>query len=299
MPDPAQFDTFTIERRYAASPGRVYRALTDPRAKAAWFSGPDGWDEHERRMDARPGGTERVVGRHPSGMVSAFDAVYMDLVPDARLIFAYTMHIDGKLISCSLATWELRPDGAGTLVVLTEQGSFLNGYVDAGSRVHGTTMLLNSLDAALGEGPALESAIQLAVPPARAFEAFTDVEQLVRWWGPDGFTATSHAFDFREGGSWDMTMHGPDGTDYPNLYRYHVIESPARVVVEHPDPAHWFEATATLEPADGGTRLTWRQRFDSEEHLAEIKDFLTIANAQLLARLKAVVGSQPHEGLSR
>lgn len=147
----AQHDTFTLERRYAAAPAKVYRALTDPRAKAAWFAGPDGWDEHERVMDARVGGKERVVGRHPSGMVSAFDAVYMDLVPGERLIFTYTMHIDGKLISCSLATWELHADGTGTRLVLTEQGAFLNGYVDGGSRVEGTNLLLDALGAALAQ----------------------------------------------------------------------------------------------------------------------------------------------------
>lgn len=155
MPE-AQHDTFTLERRYAATPARVYRALTDPRAKAAWFVGPSGWDEHERVMDARVNGTERVVGRHPSGMVSAFDAVYLDLVPNERVIFTYTMHIDGRLISCSLATWELHADGAGTRLVLTEQGAFLNGYVDGGSRVEGTNLLLDALGAALaGDGAAV------------------------------------------------------------------------------------------------------------------------------------------------
>jgi uncharacterized protein YndB with AHSA1/START domain len=153
MPE-AQHDTFTLERRYAATPARVYRALTDPRAKAAWFVGPHGWDEHERVMDARVNGTERVVGRHPSGMVSAFDAVYMDLAPNERVIFAYKMHIDGQLISCSLATWELHADGAGTRLVLTEQGTFLNGYVDGGSRLEGTNLLLDALGAALASDSA-------------------------------------------------------------------------------------------------------------------------------------------------
>ena len=150
MPD-AQHDKFTLERRYAATPTRVYRALTDPRAKAAWFVGPHGWEEHERQMDARVGGTERLVGRHPSGMVSAFDAVYLDLVPNERVIFAYKMHLDGEPISCSLATWELHADGTGTRLVLTEQGTFLNGYVDGGSRARGTNLLLDALGAALAK----------------------------------------------------------------------------------------------------------------------------------------------------
>src|SRR2546430_4769228 len=46
------------------------------------------------------------------------------------------------------------------------------------------------------------------------FEAFTEVRHLSRWWGPERFTTTTRAFEFRVGGEWDFVMHGPDGTDY-------------------------------------------------------------------------------------
>jgi uncharacterized protein YndB with AHSA1/START domain len=287
MPE-VQHDSFTLERRYAATPARVYRALTDPRAKAAWFVNPHGWEELERHMDARVGGTERVVGRNASGTVSAFDAVYMDLLPNERIIFAYKMHIDEKPISCSLATWELHAEGAETRLVLTEHGTFLNGYVDGGSRLEGSTLLLNALGNELAT-PELVCTRLLPFPRERAFAALSDVDQLVHWWGPDGFTSTSEAFDFRPGGSWTMVMHGPDGTDYPNLYHFHEIDAPARVVMEHPDPAHWFKLTVGLDEVPGGTLLTWCQRFNSEEHLAQVKDFVTAANEQVLARLEAVL----------
>jgi uncharacterized protein YndB with AHSA1/START domain len=129
----------------------------------------------------------------------------------------------------------------------------------------------------------------LPVSRERAFEALHDVDQLVQWWGPDGFTSTSESFDFRPGGTWTMVMHGPDGTDYPNLYRFLTIEAPAQVVVEHPQDPHWFELTIAFDEAPGGTLLTWRQRFDSEAHFAEIKEFVADANEQVLARLEAVV----------
>ena len=53
-------------------------------------------------------------------------------------------------------------------------------------------------------------------PQELVFEAFTDPAHLDRWYGPNGFTITTHAFELRPGGTWDFTMHGPDGTDYPN-----------------------------------------------------------------------------------
>lgn len=137
--------------------------------------------------------------------------------------------------------------------------------------------------------PELVSTRLLPVPRERAFTALSDLDQLVRWWGPDGFTSSSESFDFRPGGAWTMVLHGPDGTDYPNLYRFLAIEAPARAVIEHPGDPHWFELTIALDEAPGGTQVTWRQRFDDEAHFAEIKDFVAAANEQVLARLEAVV----------
>lgn len=287
---PAQHDTFTLERRYAASPARVYRALTNPDAKAAWFVGPQGWDELERRMDARVGGVERVVGRHPSGMVSAFHAVYMDLVPAERIIFAYNMHLDGQMISSSLATWQLQADGSGTRLVLTEQGTFLNGYEDKGSRLEGTNLLLAALGKALDTTPETVASSVLPCSRERIFEAFSNLDQLVQWWGPDGFTSTSQAFDFRPGGDWQMTMHGPDGAAYPNLYTFLAIEPATRLVLQRPDPAHRFQVTVTLDDVPGGTFVTWHQLFDNPAHFAEVREVVEAVNPQLLTRLGAVVG---------
>jgi uncharacterized protein YndB with AHSA1/START domain len=83
--------------------------------------------------------------------VSRFDALYYDVVPHERLVYAYEMHLDERKISVSLATLELRPAGAGTQLTMTEQGAFLDGYDDARSREHGTNALLDALGASLME----------------------------------------------------------------------------------------------------------------------------------------------------
>src|SRR5438128_12608352 len=54
----------------------------------------------------------------------------------------------------------------------------------------------------------------ISAPRELVFEAFTEVRHLSRWWGPEGFTTTTRAFEFRVGGVWDFVLHGPDGTDY-------------------------------------------------------------------------------------
>jgi uncharacterized protein YndB with AHSA1/START domain len=137
--------TFSIERTYPASPAQVFKALTDPAAKAKWFTGGNGYTPLARQMDVRPGGREHVKGRWGTGVVSTFDALYHDVVPDERIVYAYEMHLDDRKISVSLATLELKPAGTGTRLVMTEQGAFLDGYDDAGSREHGSNILLDAL----------------------------------------------------------------------------------------------------------------------------------------------------------
>jgi uncharacterized protein YndB with AHSA1/START domain len=147
--------SFVIERNFRQSPERVFNAFADPAAKARWFSGPaDQWTQELRAFDFRVGGREQLVGRWAGGKTSAFDASYQDIVPNQRIIYAYGMKIDGVPISVSLATIEFRPAGSGTLLVITEQGAFLDGYEDGGSRENGTGMLLDRLAASLESEPA-------------------------------------------------------------------------------------------------------------------------------------------------
>lgn len=138
---------FSLERLFEASPKQVFHALSDKTAKARWFVGGEGYTTLEREMDVRPGGRERLKGRWPSGTVSTFDAIYFDVMPNERLVYTYEMHLDDRKISVSLATIELKAEGAGTRLVVTEHGAFLDGYDDAGARAQGTGSLLDRLGA--------------------------------------------------------------------------------------------------------------------------------------------------------
>lgn len=143
---------FHLERTYDAPAERVWKALTDPDAKARWFGGePGAWEPIERHMDVRPGGSERAKGRWEGGLVTTFDAHYHDVVPLQRLVYSYEMHMDETRISVSLATMQLKADGARTTLMVTEQGAFLDGYDDAGAREQGTGLLLEALGASLAE----------------------------------------------------------------------------------------------------------------------------------------------------
>jgi uncharacterized protein YndB with AHSA1/START domain len=142
--------TFTIERTYPAKPARVFKAFADEQAKAKWFGGPD-MVQLERAFDFRVDGVEISVGRHPSGVVSAFHSTYHDIVPDERIVYAYRMTLDGKPLSSSLASIEIRPEGDGTRLTLVEYGVYFDGFgeKDVQNREHGTNWLMDRLGESL------------------------------------------------------------------------------------------------------------------------------------------------------
>src|SRR5438093_4346652 len=109
----------------------------------------------------------------------------------------------------------------------------------------------------------------LDAPRELVFEAWTDPEQVVQWWGPRGFTTTIHEVDVRPGGVWRFVMHGPDGTDYGNRVDFLEVVAPERLVYNHgPDGESEglsFRSTVTFEEEGRGTRLTLRLVFKSTD----------------------------------
>lgn len=142
-------DTFIVKRTLPFAREFVFEAWTTPEAKSHWFAGPSGWQQLQREMEFRPGGYERVVGRKPAGRVSRFDARYYDIVPNERIVYAYEMYIDDVRISVSLATIEFNERDGETLVIITEQGVFLDDFKETRGREEGTEKLLQQLEQAL------------------------------------------------------------------------------------------------------------------------------------------------------
>lgn len=135
-------------------------------------------------------------------------------------------------------------------------------------------------------------------PRDLVFSAFTDAKHLAQWWGPNGFSTTTSAFDFRPGGVWRFVMHGPDGRNYQNLIIFDEIVRPERIVHHHSgaDEAEpvLFRTTITFEDLGGKTRLTWRGDFPSAaERDRVIKDYGAAKGLmENLARLAEFVASR-------
>lgn len=126
---------------------------------------------------------------------------------------------------------------------------------------------------------------EISASPAQVFAAISNPARLAHWWGPDGFTNTIDLFEFQTGGRWQFTMHGPDGTNYPNEATFTQIDPNAKVCIRH-TCAPFFDLTITLQASDTGTLVTWVQQFDDPEVAKAIRHIVEPANEQNLNRLE-------------
>jgi uncharacterized protein YndB with AHSA1/START domain len=138
--------SFTIERSYACTPHQTFAAFAEPELKRQWFANPGNWPDAVWELDFRVGGSEVDSGGSPGGPHHAFRSRFHDIVADERIVFAYDLLLDQRLISVSLTTIELALDGGGTRLVFTEQGAFFDRLEDPAIREHGTGKLLDRLE---------------------------------------------------------------------------------------------------------------------------------------------------------
>ena len=136
-------------------------------------------------------------------------------------------------------------------------------------------------------------------PRELVWDAFTDPEQVVKWWGPTGFTTTIEIMDVRPGGTWKHVMHGPDGTDYPNKSTFDEVTKPERIAYSHSGgtkggPGATFQASWTFEAQGNKTKLTGRMAFPTAEARDQVVKFYNAIEGghQTVNRLEAFLTSR-------
>jgi uncharacterized protein YndB with AHSA1/START domain len=128
-------------------------------------------------------------------------------------------------------------------------------------------------------------------PRELVWQAWTQPEHLIQWWGPDGFTNTFHSYDFREGGVWDYMMHGPDGVDYPNWIRFEKIVQFERIEYLHASNAQHadgFFGCATFEDHHRKTQVTLRLTLPTAEERERVANAGAIEGGKQTLRRLAV-----------
>lgn len=129
---------------------------------------------------------------------------------------------------------------------------------------------------------------EISAPVEDVFAAFSDSRRLAKWWGPAGFRNTFDICEFKTGGRWSFTMHGPDGRDYPNENIFAEILAPGKIVIQHVSEPK-FTLTVGLSSTAKGTRISWLQVFENPDTAEKVKEIVIPANEQNLDRLNAEV----------
>ena len=115
------------------------------------------------------------------------------------------------------------------------------------------------------------------LPVKTVWDAWTDPEQVAKWWGPRGFTLTTHNKDLRPGGIWDYTMHGPDGVDYPNKTLYYEVEECKKLVYDHgshDDRPPLFRVTVLFSESNGKTTMDMTMALPTAEEAEAARKFI-------------------------
>ena len=289
----------TISRMIDAPVDLVFRAWTEGAHLAKWYA-PEGFGVAKAEADAKQGGVFSIVMRGPDGAEYPLWGTYTEFDRPTKLIMSATAAgADGTPALDAVTTVTLVDHDGKTELTVHEKASALTP--EAAPMLAGMEAgLLQSLrrldDVVTG---AVDRSIVLSrmleAPREQVFELWTSPEHLANWWGPNGFTLTTHEADIRPGGVWRFTMHGPDGVDYPNVLRYDEIHAPELISFEHgnpneEDPA--FRGVITFDDFQGMTVLTMRSVFATTEQLRHVVDKYGAIEGgnQTLDRLVGYVG---------
>jgi uncharacterized protein YndB with AHSA1/START domain len=131
------------------------------------------------------------------------------------------------------------------------------------------------------------------------WKTWTELDHLVKWWGPRGTSITSKEHSVKPGGVWSFSMSAPDGTVYPNRIVYDEVVKNERLIYGHgDDKSEHFRVCVTFEDVDGKagqkTRFVMRLLFPSVEARQESEKFIKLADGHsTFDRLREHVAKTP------
>ncbi|MFN7981971.1 MAG: SRPBCC family protein [Vicinamibacterales bacterium] len=262
---------FSISRVFAAPRSLVYEVHTKPEHLGRWL-GPAGFETISCTLDFRVGGHYHYGLRGPQGMEMWGRQTYLEIVPGERLVYLQSFSTpDGSVARHPMSpTWPLEmhatvtfedaapgqtrvtvswqphnSDAEGNAAFDGARAGMTGGFTGTFARLdeYLATILPQGdvTDDVVSEPTAttLRFTRRLQAPRSLVWKAHTEADRLVKWWGPEGFTITIHDIDVKTGGVWRLTMHGPDGVNYPNRILYREVVEPSLLDYDHGD----FERT--------------------------------------------------------
>ncbi len=287
-----------IVRVFDAPRELVYRMWTEKHLMDRW-SCPDDFTISDSGAELRVGGTWHATMRSHDGTDMRLTGTYTEIVPNERLVFTHAwLDEDGTPGPVTTVTVDFADNNGKTRMEFLQTGfdsdESRDGHEGGWSECLGKfEPLLNALKDNERE---INIVRMISAPVAKVFAAFSDPKGMATWWGPNGFTTTTHHMDFRVGGTWVYTMHGPDGTDYPNHVAYTSIETGRVIAYDHgtdADHPALFKAVISFAPQGGKTRVSLRLILADAAQRPNYVAFGAVEGGyQNLARLDAFIASE-------
>jgi len=197
-----------MTRVFDAARELVFEAHSKCEHMSRWW-GPRGFTLTGCEMDFRPGGSYRFVQRAPDGAEYAFRGQYREIVPPERIV--WTFEFEGMPGHVSVETATFTEQNGKTILTATavyesveDRDAVLQSGMEAGLRETWDRL------AEYVEGRELVIERIFDAPRGLVWKAWTEPEQVMRWWGPRGFTAPAAEIDFRVGGKYLFAMRSPE-----------------------------------------------------------------------------------------
>jgi uncharacterized protein YndB with AHSA1/START domain len=300
-----------VTRDFDAPRALVWKALTDPAHVDVWW-GPDGFTNTTKKIDVRPGGSWVFVMHGPDGTDYDNAISYKEVVAPERLVYRHgateaenpdedfntvvTLEdLGGKTRLTMIATFK---DVAARDFVIREVGA-AEGAMQHLQKLSEHLERMAAPEAGVNEARVIRVSRVFDAPRELVWKAWTAPEHVARWWGPNGFTVEIHTMDVRPGGIWHLTMHGPDGAQYPNKSVFKEVVMPERIVFAHAGGrvggkgAHFVSTWSFRDLGENRTELEIYMVFDSvaeREHV--VTEFNAVEGAkQTLGRLAEILES--------
>lgn len=288
-----RFATLTFERDVAAPASVLWKAWTDPAARAVWAAPTPSVTVEFVEADTRVGGREislcKVAGRPDIRCETG----WLVLQPVMRSVNYEVVSSAGVTQSVALVTADISGTDERSRLIVTVQLSSLATDMEAGYR-EGFGAGLDNLAGVAQRTMVLQRVIH--APRSIVWGAWVNPDTLPQWWGPDGFSCRTKRIDLRAGGEWVFDMIGPDGTVFPNHHRYIEIRPEERIAYSllwgENGPKH-ADAWATFEDQDGATKVTLGMVLSTAAEFQAAKGFGAVElGQQTLGKLERFVASR-------
>lgn len=228
-----------ISRDYDAPLALVWKAWTEPAHLAQWW-GPNGFSITTFEYNFRPGGIWRFLMHGPDGRDWANRVTFREIVPHKKLVYDHggegadkgiqfhvTVTFAEKAGRTNVTMRSVFPTREELDKVVRENGAL------EGAKQH-TARLAAYLPKLADQGHAAEKAFvfarELSAPRPLVFKAWTEPDQLARWWGPKGMKLEVLAADIRVGGRFHYAMIAPGGETMWGLMVFRELEPTQRIV---------------------------------------------------------------------